>query len=136
MAQFVLYTGIVLHFMGQFNSIIYNLRGFHEKALYVEEQRKLEVLRRSRGRGRKKEELTLSAGKGYVPEIQKFCNVSFCYEGSDKPVLQDINLTVRPGENLALVGLNGAGKTMFIKLLCGFYDPTEGEILVDGVDRS
>ena len=40
------------------------------------------------------------------------------------------------GENLALVGLNGAGKTTFIKLLCGFYDPTEGEILVDGVNRS
>ena len=132
-AQFVLYTGIVLHFMGQFNSIIYNLRGFHEKALYVEEQRKLEALLEAEDE-EGKEELTLSAGEGHVPEIE-FCNVSFCYEGSDKPVLHDINLTVRPGENLALVGLNGAGKTTFIKLLCGFYDPTEGEILVDGVDR-
>ena len=43
---------------------------------------------------------------------------------------------MKPGENIALVGLNGAGKTTFVKLLCGFYDPTEGRILVDGRDRA
>lgn len=72
---------------------------------------------------------------GHVPEIS-FEHVTFRYDGSQTPVLKDLNLTLKPGENLALVGLNGAGKTTFIKLLCGFYDPTEGKILIDGVDRS
>ena len=62
--------------------------------------------------------------------------MSFRYIGAETPVIRDLNLTLRPGENVALVGLNGAGKTTFIKLLCGFYDPTEGEIRIDGVDRS
>lgn len=135
-AQFVLYTGITVRFMSMVNSIIYNLRDFHEKALYVEEQRKLEALLEEEDESGK-EELTFLAGEGKacrLPVIE-FRNVSFCYEGSDTPVLRGINLTLPPGENLALVGLNGAGKTTFIKLLCGFYDPTEGEILVDGVDR-
>ncbi|MBR6728374.1 MAG: ABC transporter ATP-binding protein, partial [Clostridia bacterium] len=61
-------------------------------------------------------------------------NVGFTYPGADRPVLQNINLTLRPGETVALVGLNGAGKTTLIKLLTRLYDPTEGEILLDGKD--
>lgn len=64
----------------------------------------------------------------------EFRNVSFCYPGSDVYVLRNINLHVRPGERIALVGLNGAGKTTLIKLLTRLYDPTEGQILLDGVD--
>lgn len=63
-----------------------------------------------------------------------FEHVSFCYPGSDRRVLEDINLTIRPGETLVLVGLNGAGKTTLIKLLTRLYDPTEGRILLDGHD--
>jgi len=63
-----------------------------------------------------------------------FNNVSFKYPGSDKMVLQNINLIIPPGESIALVGLNGAGKTTLIKLLTRLYDPTEGQILLDGVD--
>ncbi|MEP0931236.1 MULTISPECIES: ABC transporter ATP-binding protein [unclassified Leptolyngbya] len=55
-------------------------------------------------------------------------NLSFTYPGSDKPTLQDINLTVAPGEMVALVGENGAGKTTLAKLLCRLYDPTQGTI--------
>lgn len=62
----------------------------------------------------------------------EFKNVSFAYPGTDKKVLNGINITIEPGEHLSIVGLNGAGKTTFIKLLCRLYDPTEGEILVDG----
>lgn len=62
----------------------------------------------------------------------EFKNVSFAYPGTDKKVLDGVNITVEPGENLSIVGLNGAGKTTFIKLLCRLYDPTEGEILMDG----
>ena len=63
-----------------------------------------------------------------------FEHVSFCYPGSDHRVLDDINVTIRPGETLVLVGLNGAGKTTLIKLLMRLYDPTQGRILLDGRD--
>lgn len=61
-------------------------------------------------------------------------NVSFRYEGSGVDTIQNLNLTIRPGEKLALVGLNGAGKTTLIKLLCGLYRPTGGKIYLDGQD--
>ena len=64
----------------------------------------------------------------------EFRNVGFKYPRSEKAVLQNINLTIKSGEHLSIVGLNGAGKTTFIKLLCRLYDVTEGEILVDGVN--
>jgi len=60
--------------------------------------------------------------------------VSFTYPSSGRQVLKGINLTLAPGEVIALVGENGAGKTTLIKLLCRLYDPTEGEITVDGLD--
>lgn len=64
------------------------------------------------------------------PEIE-FKNVSFRYEEGEE-VLKNLSFTVRPGEKIALVGHNGAGKTTLVKLLCGFYHPTEGEILIGG----
>lgn len=64
----------------------------------------------------------------------EFKNVSFRYQGADKNTLDKINLTIQAGEKLAVVGLNGAGKTTLVKLLCGFYDPTEGSILLNGKD--
>jgi len=64
----------------------------------------------------------------------EFRNVSFTYPGSDHLVLKDISFSIQPGERIALVGLNGAGKTTLIKLLTRLYDPTEGQILLDGVD--
>ena len=64
----------------------------------------------------------------------QFINVSFRYPGTERDVLKNINLTLRPGETMVLVGLNGAGKTTLIKLLTRLYDPTEGQILLDGKD--
>ena len=61
-------------------------------------------------------------------------NVSYRYPGADKDTLTNINLTLHPGEKLAVVGLNGAGKTTLIKMICGFLDPTEGRVLLDGKD--
>lgn len=74
-------------------------------------------------------------GTAHVEKKQhriEFRNVAFSYPGTDKKVLDGINITVEPGEHLSIVGLNGAGKTTFIKLLCRLYDPTSGEILLDG----
>lgn len=66
------------------------------------------------------------------PQTIEFKDVSFSYPNSKKLILKHLNLTIRAGEHLAIVGANGAGKTTLVKLLCRFYDPTEGEILIDG----
>jgi len=70
-------------------------------------------------------------GKEYCLEL---VDVSFRYPGADENTLQNINLKIKAGEKLAVVGLNGAGKTTLVKLLCGFYDPTEGVVLLNGED--
>jgi ATP-binding cassette subfamily B protein len=64
----------------------------------------------------------------------RFENVSFQYPDSDKPALTNVNLTIRPGESVALVGENGSGKTTLIKLLTRLYRPTSGRILFEGRD--
>jgi ATP-binding cassette, subfamily B, bacterial len=63
-----------------------------------------------------------------------FEDAGFKYPGSDRWAVRHIDLTLRPGERIALVGLNGAGKTTLVKLLSRLYDPTEGRILLDGRD--
>jgi ATP-binding cassette, subfamily B, bacterial len=63
-----------------------------------------------------------------------FDGVSFQYPGAPRKVLQDITLTIRPGEHIALVGANGSGKTTLVKLMCRLYDPTGGAITLDGID--
>jgi ATP-binding cassette, subfamily B, bacterial len=73
-----------------------------------------------------------------VPKAMKegisFEHVGFSYPGQDIKVLADINLHINPGQIIALVGENGSGKTTLIKLLCRLYDPTDGNILLDGAD--
>ncbi len=64
----------------------------------------------------------------------EFKNVSFKYADRADYALKNINLTIRPGEKIALVGANGAGKTTLVKLLTRLYDPTEGSITIDGID--
>ena len=61
----------------------------------------------------------------------EFRNVSFKYAGSENYALKNVNLTFNVGERLAVVGMNGSGKTTFIKLMCRLYDPTEGEIYMN-----
>ena len=63
-----------------------------------------------------------------------FENVTFRYPGTDRTVLEDVNLTFPAGSTVAIVGENGAGKSTIVKLLCRFYEPTSGRVLVDGTD--
>ena len=67
----------------------------------------------------------------YEIELRK---VRFRYPGAEQDTIHGLNLTIRAGEKLAVVGLNGAGKTTLVKLICGFYDPTEGQVLLNGED--
>ena len=78
------------------------------------------------------------AGGIEIPQLKQYEltleNVSFRYPQSEDYILKNVNLVVKPGGQLAVVGLNGAGKTNLIKLLCGFYDPEEGRVLLNGID--
>ncbi len=74
-----------------------------------------------------------------IPDLSGGCelrleHVSYRYPGAESDTIKGMDLTIRPGEKLAVVGLNGAGKTTLVKLLCGFLDPTEGRVLFNGVD--
>ena len=69
-----------------------------------------------------------------VPHTITFENVSFRYPGAQRDVISGLSTTFHPGETVVLVGVNGAGKTTLIKLMTRLYDPTEGRILLDGVD--
>jgi ATP-binding cassette subfamily B protein len=64
----------------------------------------------------------------------EFRNVSFTYPETERTVLKNFNLTLSPGERIALIGENGQGKTTVVKLITRLYDPTEGQILLDGID--
>jgi len=82
-------------------------------------------------------ELSKDEGKKSLPTIQRqleFSNVSFTYEGAEEPSLTTINLTVRVGEVVALVGASGSGKTTLVSLVPRFYRPSDGKVMIDGVD--
>ncbi len=85
-----------------------------------------------------KAEFKISDGKKVAakgkPEEIKIEKLSFTYPGNSEPTLEDISLTIKPYEKIALVGYNGAGKTTLTNLLLRLYDPTEGRILIDGED--
>lgn len=84
-----------------------------------------------------KTERDLEKGGREIPPIQKgieFRGITFRYEESEEPALKEVNLTVKAGEVVALVGSSGAGKTTLVNLIPRFFEPSEGAILIDGVD--
>lgn len=68
------------------------------------------------------------------PPVIEFKNVSFTYPGKNRPVLKNISFLLKANEKMALIGVNGAGKTTLTKLLLRYYDPTEGDILINGIN--
>jgi ATP-binding cassette subfamily B protein len=85
-----------------------------------------------------REEMTVRAAppasQGSDTPHMRFADVSFTYPGATRPAIDGLTLEIQPGETLAIVGVNGAGKTTMMKLLAGLYQPTAGQITVDGAD--
>ncbi|WP_322175128.1 ABC transporter ATP-binding protein [Acutalibacter caecimuris] len=129
-AQFVLYFTAVSGFTQWVAGLFTGLGELHRQSLDLSTLRSfLETSEPFRFAGGKP--LPVQAGHLYRLELR---DVSFRYPGAGEDTLSHVNLTIRPGEKLAVVGHNGAGKTTLIKLLCGLYDPTEGQVLLDGAD--
>lgn len=129
-AQFLLYFTAVSGFTNWVSGLIEQLLVLSRQSAEIDAVRSIldyaEPFVFSEGK-----ELTVDIEKEYTLELK---DVSFRYPGSGEDILSHINLTLHPGEKLAVVGLNGAGKTTLVKLLCGFYDPAEGAVLLNGVD--
>lgn len=120
------FAGAFLSFTGMFPRIMYSLR-------YVNDYK--EYLKYTVHKGAKRETVSGDAPTHGKYDIE-FVDVSFKYPNTDRFVLKHVNIKVKSGEKLSIVGYNGAGKSTFIKLLCRLYEPTEGKILVGGVDIS
>lgn len=129
-AEFVLYFTAVSGFASWVTGIFSNLSKLHRQSLDLSALREfLEIEEPFRFADGKP--LSVQPGHLYTLELR---DVSFRYPGAAQDTLSHVSLTIHPGEKLAVVGKNGAGKTTLIKLLCGLYDPTEGQVLLDGQD--
>lgn len=117
-SSFASWVGEIIHCWNRAHSVSLRLSDFREYVDYPE--------RDGKGIASAREHL------GRAPEIE-FKNVCFRYDGAENDTIHDLSFTIASGEKLALVGHNGAGKTTLVKLLCGLYTPTSGEILYNGV---
>lgn len=129
LGDFTFFLNAMFTFTGQTSSLLVNLGGIVENNLYVDDYFKLLNIKNKINNKDKAKRL-----KTIIPREITFENVSFTYPGSKNFVLKNINLTIKTGQDIAIVGPNGAGKTTLIKLLFRFYDPSMGKILVDGID--
>lgn len=130
--SFTVFLGALTAFTGTFNEFVKRFPALGLLSKYIDDYR--EFLRCAEHEGKELENSDISA----LPEHCdiEFVNVSFKYPDTDRYVLKNINIKIKAGERLSIVGYNGAGKSTFIKLLCRFYKPTEGKILLGGVDIS
>jgi ABC-type multidrug transport system fused ATPase/permease subunit len=129
LGDYTFFLNTLFTFSGQISNILLNIGSLYENDLFVDDYFKLIDLK-----NKIKEPKQPIVLKNNTFEKIEFKNVSFVYPGGKEPALKNINLTIKKGENIAFVGHNGAGKTTLIKLLLRFYDPTTGEILIDGVN--
>ena len=128
--DYSLYTGALNHIASGVATLVSTTASIYEGTLFIENmisfmEEKQTILPRL------SEPKKVTHGVGHVIE---FDHVSFRYPGGDRNVIDDVSFTLNPRESVVLVGLNGAGKTTLLKLLTRLYDPTEGRILLDGID--
>lgn len=126
--NFILYSGSALTFAGNIWQFLQSLGSMRVRSSHLDDFRSfMDIPHPDEG----KKTVPVPKADKYV---FKFENVSFKYKGQDKYALKGLNMTLEAGQKLAVVGLNGAGKTTFIKLLLRLYDVTEGSILCNGID--
>lgn len=126
--EFTLYFGAITAFSGFVNGIITNVNELNGANLQMNSMRAyLDIADEPEPETPVKAEEI----KDYSIE---FRDVTFAYGKGEKPVLSHLSFQIKAGEKAALVGVNGAGKTTIVKLLCGFYQPDFGEILIGGVN--
>lgn len=129
LGSMTLYLTVFRQSQGTFQGMLQNMNALYESALFMSNLYGflgLEPQMKASG-------VPLKVPRPIARGIE-FRNVSFRYPGRSEWALRNVSVAIGPGEKLALVGANGAGKTTFIKLLTRLYDPTEGQILLDGVD--
>jgi ATP-binding cassette, subfamily B, bacterial len=125
--EFQMLVTAALSFAGSLRSVVDTLINIANFADYMNDYRTFILLPDTTRAGEK-------IADNSKEHIFEFRNVSFKYPNAEDYALRNVSVTLTPGKKLSVVGQNGAGKTTFIKLLCRLYDPTEGEILMDGVD--
>ncbi len=130
-SQFVLYFAAISSFATWVGGIIDCWNKVHSNSLLICDYRDYAYYPDHDGSGAAKAEEHLSS----LPEIV-FDRVSYRYDGAGEDTIHNLSFTIRRGEKLALIGLNGAGKTTVVKLLCGLYRPTSGEIRINGIPIS
>ena len=130
LGDFSLYTAAITTIAGEIATLINTSATVYESTLFIDN---LITFLNEESHVTSPEEPAMPPKRGIGHTIE-FCDVSFAYPGFDKNVLSHVNLKINAGDNVTLVGLNGAGKTTLIKLMTRLYDPTEGKILLDGVD--
>lgn len=128
-ANFSMYLGFAMAFSSSLVNILQLLGDFERSSLQLNDFRSFMQVDNYKNDHLQKRPIP----KTNEYEIQ-FHNVSYTYPEAPKPSLSNLNLTIRSGEKLSVVGLNGAGKTTMIKLLLRLYDPTEGEITLNGIN--
>ncbi len=129
-SEFLLYFTAVSGFTGWVSGILGDIGTLHKQSLDICTVREcLEYPEPFRFDGG--EHIAPEVGRQYEIRLE---NVSYRYPGAEADTLRNIDLTLHPGEKLAVVGLNGAGKTTLVKLICGLLDPTEGRVTLDGRD--
>lgn len=122
--DFTMYFSAITSLSGTLTGLSEKITELTKYDLKIKDIRKTEKMPSSRNRGK-----GISAPKENI-EIE-FKNVSFRYPNAENDTIKNISFKIKAGEKLALVGVNGAGKTTIVKLLCGLYLPTEGEILLN-----
>lgn len=123
LSSFTFYASLGITFLNSISECIENVMRFYMFLKYAEPMIELMELKED-----------ISDGTLDLKEIQtlEFKNVTFTYPHSTNMVLRDVSFTIRKGQKISIVGLNGAGKTTIVKLLCRLYQPDKGEILVNG----
>lgn len=129
LGNYSLYTGALSSILSYANTLVASTATIYEGTLFIDNMMTFM---------REKPTVVPCISEPRIPQKGKhtieFCDVSFAYPGTDRLVLDHVNLRLVSGETTVLVGLNGAGKTTLVKLLTRLYDPTEGKILLDGYD--